>query len=150
MSIHYEHSVTVQSTPALAFAAIDDLPLTAQWLPPCVSLTKVGVGPNAPGDLLRYMYRQGGREQVMDGQILDRVPGQRLHCRYADRTFEVLVDLQVAPLPAGARITHRVTIIPATLVGRLMQPLIRLGLGKQTRDAATNLKRLLESTPGCT
>ena len=35
---------------------------------------------------------------------------------------------------------------PKTLFGRLLQPLIRLGLGKQTRDAATNLKTLLETS----
>ena len=28
-----------------------------------------------------------------------------------------------------------------------MWPLIRLGVGKQTRDAAANLRKLLEATP---
>jgi hypothetical protein len=28
-----------------------------QWLPPCVSLSKIGDGPNAPGDQLRYVFR---------------------------------------------------------------------------------------------
>jgi len=32
-------------------------------------------------------------------------------------------------------------------VGKLMAPLIHLGLRKQTNDAATNLKRLLEQKP---
>jgi hypothetical protein len=45
-------------------------------------------------------------------------------------------------------ITHIIEITPKTFLGRLMSPLIRLGLRKQTRDAATNLKTLLESDDG--
>jgi hypothetical protein len=78
MPICYQHSETVRTTPELAFTAIDDLPLTAKWLPPCVSLEKVGSGPNASGDKLRYVYRQGGKTAEMVGEIISRTPGERL------------------------------------------------------------------------
>lgn len=145
MGIRYEHAETIRTTPERAFAAIDNLPLTAKWLPPCVSLEKVGSGPNAVGDRLRYVFKQGGQQGEMAGEILDRTPGQRLHCKYFDNSFEVAVDLRVAPAPEGTLTTHIIEITPKTLMGKLMSPLIRLGLGKQTRDAAANLKRLLES-----
>lgn len=144
MSIRFEHVEVVRVPPDRAFSLIDDLPATAKWLPPCVSLAKIGDGPNAVGDRLRYVFRQGGRQAEMGGEILARVPGERLHCRYVDEAMEVSVDLRVAPAPEGARTTHVVEIAPRTLVGKLMTPLIRLGLRKQTRDAAANLKRLLE------
>jgi hypothetical protein len=147
MPIRYQHVETVAVSPERAFAAIDDLPLTAKWLPPCVSLSKVGHGPNAPGDKLRYVYRQGGRQGEMAGEILDRVPDQRLHCKYHDGSFDVSVDLRVAAAPGGSVTTHVIEIAPKTLMGKLMRPLIRLGLGKQTRDAAANLKKLLEAAP---
>lgn len=67
MPIHYEHAVSVGTTPERAFAVIDDPPLTAKWLPPRVSLAKVGDGPNAPGDKLRYVFRQGGRHSPFAG-----------------------------------------------------------------------------------
>jgi hypothetical protein len=146
MPIRYEHAETVRTTPERAFAAIDDLPLTSKWLPPCVSLEKVGAGPNAAGDKLLYVFKQGGRTGRMDGEILTRTPGERLHCRYFDATFEVSVDLRVAADPEGARTTHVIEITPKRFFMRLMSPLIRLGLGKQTRTAAANLKKLLEST----
>jgi hypothetical protein len=146
MPIRYQHTETIKASPSRAFAVIDDLPLTSKWLPPCVSLEKVGTGPNAPGDKLRYVYRQGGKQAEMAGEILARTPGERLHCRYGDRAFDVSVDLQVAAAPDGALTTHIIEITPKTWAGRLMSPLIRLGLGKQTRDAAANLKKLLEST----
>jgi hypothetical protein len=145
MPIRYQHIEIVATTPERAFALIDDLPSTANWLPPCVSLSKVGDGPNAPGDKLRYVFKQGGGQSEMDGEILDRVPGERLHCKYSDRSFDVSVDLRVGATAGGALTTHTIEISPKTLTGRLMSPLIRLGLGKQTRDAATNLKKLLET-----
>ncbi len=146
MPVRYEHVETIRTTPERAFALIDDLPRTAAWLPPCVSLAKVGDGPNAAGDALRYVFKQGGRQSEMAGVIVTRTPGERLVCRYTDKAFEVLVDLRIAPAAdGGATTTHVIEIAPRTLMGRLMQPLIRLGLGKQTRDAARNLKKLLEA-----
>ena len=103
MPIRYQHVVTVATTPERAFAVIDDLPLTAKWLPPCVSLAKVGDGSNAPGDKLRYVFKQGGRQCEMAGEILDREPDQRLHCKYSDNAFDVWVDLRVAAAPEGAQ-----------------------------------------------
>ena len=144
MAVRYEYAVDVGTSPEKAFAVIDDLPATATWLPPCISLAKVGPGPNAVGDTLRYVFQQGGRRSEMEGEILDRIPGQRLHCRYRDAAFDVTVDMRVAAVPGGTRTTHAIEIVPKTFVGRLLQPLIRLGLGKQTRDAAANLKHLLE------
>lgn len=144
MGIRHEHQEVIAAPPARVFALIDDLPQTARWLPPCVSLEKVGDGPNAPGDRLRYVFRQGSRQQEMTGEIVTRFPGERLHCRYRDQSFVVDVDLRVAPAREGTLTTHRIEITPQTLMGRVFAPLIRLGLRKQTRDAATNLKRLLE------
>jgi hypothetical protein len=145
MPIRYQYVETVATTPKRAFAVIDDLPATAKWLPPCVSLAKVGDGPNAPGDKLRYVFKQGGRQGQMEGEILDRVPGERLHCKYSDSSFDVWVDMRVAAATGGALTTHIIAISPKTLLGKLMWPLIRLGVGKQTRDAAANLKKLLET-----
>jgi hypothetical protein len=147
MPITCEHRERVRAEPSRAFDAIDDLPLTAQWLPPCVSLenTTHPGGPNAVGDALRYVFKQGGRTQEMAGRVTDRVAGRRLRCVYTDSVFEVTVDLRVDPDPDGTLMTHLIEIAPKTFMGRLFTPLIRLGLGKQTRTAAANLKRLLES-----
>ena len=145
-SIQYQLTESVRTTPERAFAVIDDLPRTAQWLPPCVSLGKVGSGPNEVGDKLKYVYKQGGTTGQMEGQVMNHTPNQRLHCKYFDSKFDVSVDMLVAAAPQGTQITHIIDITPKTFVAKLMSPLIRLGLGKQTRDAARNLKKLLEST----
>ena len=122
MPIRYEHAETVATTPERAFAVIDDLPLTAKWLPPCVSLTKLGDGPNAPGDKLHYVFKQGGRQSEMAGEILTRVPGERLHCKYADNSFEVSVDLRVVAAPGGTLTTH--TLIELNISLNLIKVII--------------------------
>lgn len=145
MPIRYSHREPVQATPGAAFALFDDLPRTAEWLPPCVSLGKVGDGPNAVGDRLRYVFRQGGRTSEMSGEIVAREPGRRLHCRYGDRMFDVSVDLGVESEGGGTVTTHTIELEPKTWIGRLMSPLIRPGLRKQTLEAAANFRRLLEA-----
>jgi hypothetical protein len=107
---------------------------------------KVSSGPNAPSDKLRYVYKQGGNTGEMAGEIVARTPGERLHCKYFDSMFDVSVDLRVNAASEGALTTHVIEITPKRFFAKLMSPLIRLGLGKQTRDAAANLKKLLEST----
>lgn len=146
MPIRYEHAERVRTSPDLAFAAIDDLSRTAEWLPPCVSLEKVGSGPNAPGNKLRYVYKQGGKQGEMAGEIVSRTPGERLHCKYFDSMFDVSVDLRVAADSDEALTTHVIEITPKRFLAKLMSPLIRLGMGKQTREAAANLKKLLETS----
>ena len=145
MAIRYEHAEWILVSPDRAFALIDDLSQAAKWLPPCVSLEKMGTGPNAVGDKLKYVFKQGRRIDEMQGEIIARVSGERLYCRYWDATFEVSVDLRVAPAAGGALTTHIVEITPKRLFFKLLSPLIGFGLKKQTLDAAANLKKLLES-----
>ena len=145
MAIRFEHEEFVRTSPQRAFALIDNLPQTSKWLPPCVSLEKIGSGPNAVGDTLKYVFKQGGRVQEMAGQIIERKQDERLVAQYDDKMFRVLVDLRVAPATSGAMTTHIIEITPKTFMGRFFTPLIRMGLKKQTRTAAANLKKLLES-----
>ncbi len=145
MPIRCEHFEIVKTTPERAFAMIDDLPRTAEWLPPCVSLNKVGEGPNTTGDTLEYVYRQGGKNGHMKGRIAERVPGEKLHCIYDDAMFSVSVDMRVAPDPAGTKMTHIIEMTPKKLIAKLFTPLVKMGIRKQTTDAAVNLKKLLEA-----
>lgn len=144
MPIRCEHVEIVKTSPERAFAMIDDLPRTAEWLPPCVSLNKVGEGPNASGDTLEYVYKQGGQTGRMKGTIAERIPGEKLHCIYEDSMFTVSVDMRVAPDPAGAKMTHIIEMTPRKLIAKLFTPLVKIGIRKQTTDAAVNLKKLLE------
>jgi len=145
MAIHYEYSVEVNSSPEQAFAVIDELARTPEWLCVCVSLEKLTQGPNKVGDKLKYTFKQGNRTGVMDGEITARTPGEKLTYRFDDKMFQVVIDFNISPTSAGAKMTHVITITPKTFVGKLMTPLIRLGVPKQTKDAMHALRAILDS-----
>ena len=145
MPINYEHSVLVNSTPEQAFAVIDDLARTPEWLCVCVSLEKLSSGPNNVGDRLKYTFKQGGRIGVMDGEITARIPGEKLTYKFDDKMFQVVIDFNILRTSVGAKMTHVITITPKTFIGKLMSPLIRLGVPKQTKDAMHALKAILDS-----
>lgn len=145
MPIRCRHAEMIPVAPGQVFALIDDLPATARWLPGCVSLENTSRGPNTPGDILRYVFTQGGRHSEMEGVIAAREPGKRLHCVYTDAAFIVSADMIVEPADGGTLLTNIIEITPRTFLGCLMWPVIRFCLGGQARQATANLRKALLS-----
>ena len=143
MSIPFDHTIDVPQDPAAVFAFLDDLSLTPQWLGPCVGLEKLSPGPNAVGDKLKYEHEQGGRRGVMDGEITARESGKRLAFRYWDSSFEVVIDFRMEPSGNGTRLTHLIDITPKSFMTKLMTPMIRGALPKQTTDAMEKVREML-------
>ena len=147
MAIHFEHAIDVPREPARAFAVLDDVAQTPKWLARCTGIEKVTPGPNAVGTKLRYAYRDGGRTGVMDGEITARAPNERLTCKYRDAMMDVTVDFRVTKTAEGARLVHAIDIAPRTFFAKLLSPLIRRQLPKQTVLAMESLRALLEAQP---
>lgn len=148
MAVHFVHEEPVNASVEKVFAVMDDLPATAQWLPPCISLENLDGSPNAVGHRLNYFYASGNGQKSMAGTITHRVPNERLCCRYGDSMFDVVVDLKLRKAGDTCICTHDIEIIPRNIFMKLMQPVIRMGLRKQTTAAATNLRRLVEQGAG--
>jgi hypothetical protein len=146
MAIRCEHSVDVSCSPAQAFALLDDLPRTPEWLATCIAIEKTAPGPNAVGDTLKYTFKQGGQTGVMDGEVRERVPDKKLACNYTDPTMKVRVEFNITSTSTGTSLTHIITITPRTFFGRLMSPLIRISLPRQTRKAMAAIKSILDSS----
>ncbi len=144
MSIHFEHTIDVVCPPEKAFALLDDVAQTPNWLARCTGIEKLTPGQNAVGAKLRYSYREGGRTGVMDGETTERKQNERLTFRYDDTMMGVTVDFRVAKAPQGTRLVHAIDITPKTFLGRLMSPLIRRMVPKQTITAMETLRALLE------
>jgi hypothetical protein len=145
MAIHFQHSVDVASDPQQAFAVLDDLTATPKWLERCTGIEKLKPGPNAVGDKLKYSYKEGGRSGVMDGEITARTPSEHLSFRYWDKMMDVMVDFRVSPAASGARLVHTIEITPRTFFAKLLSPMIRKQLPKQTTTAMEKLKSLLQA-----
>jgi len=144
MAIRFQHSVDVASDPKDAFAILDDLSATPKWLERCTGIEKLKPGSNAVGDKLKYSYKEGGRSGVMDGEITARSPNEHLSFHYWDKMMDVTVDFRVSQTASGARLVHTIEITPKTLFAKLISPMIRSQLPKQTTTAMERLRGLLE------
>jgi uncharacterized protein YndB with AHSA1/START domain len=145
MAIRFEHTVTIARPPARVFALLDDLSQTPRWLSRCTGIEKLDGGDNRVGMRLRYSYKEGGRSGTMDGEITTRTPDEHLTYQYRDRMMEVVVDFKMGAAEAGTELTHAFEITPKTFLAKLMSPLIRRQLPKQTLTAMATLKGLVES-----
>src|SRR5262249_35555048 len=118
---------------------------TPRWLARCTGIEKRTPGPNAVGMKLRYSYNDGGHAGVMDGEIATHTPNERLTYHYADKMMDVIVDFRMAPAGAGTKLTHAIDITPKTIMAKLVSPLIKMQLPKQTIAAMEKLRELLEA-----
>lgn len=147
MPIEFEHTIELPQSPDQVFAVLDDLSQTSKWLASCTGIEVLTPGPMAVGTKLRYSYKDGGRSGQMDGQIVERAPGQKLGYQYQDKMMHVGVHFTMAPAGAGTRLTHSIDITPKTFFAKLVSPFIRKQLPKQTIAAMDSLRTLL-AAPG--
>ena len=145
MAIHFEHSLRVPADPGKTFAMLDDVKRTPEWLSRCTSIEKVSAGPNAVGTKLKYSFKQGRRDGVMDGEIAARTPGEHIAFHYLDKMFDVTIDFRLSKADTGTQLTQAIDIAPRSLVGRLLSPLIRRVLPKQTVADLEKLRELLKN-----
>ena len=82
----------------------------------------------------------------MEGEIVGRIPGERIAFRYGDKMMEVAVDFHVTTAASGSRLTHTIDITPKTFLAKLFSPFIRRGLPRQTIEAMDHLRALLDES----
>lgn len=145
MAIAYRHAVDVARGPEAAFAVLDDVTRTPEWLAVCKEAAPLSPGPNAVGAPLRYTYEQGGRLGVMEGETTARVPNEHVAYRYQDPMMDVAVDFRLCATPSGSRLVHTIEITPKSFMAKLFSSVIRQRLPKQTIDALERLRALLEA-----
>lgn len=145
MAIAFEHSIQLPQSPHQVFAVLDDYKKVPLWLKRCEGVAKQGAGPNKVGDKLRYAYCEAGRHGLMDGIIVAQDEDSRLSYKYYDKMMQVFVEFRMEPLDEGTKLTHRIEIKPNSFIAKLMSPLIRMKLPKQTVSAMESLRQLLAS-----
>jgi len=147
MAIHFEHTIELPQPPGKVFATLDDVSQTPKWLARCTGIEVLTPGPVHVGTKLRYSYKDGGRSGTMDGQIVERMPGQKLVYDYEDKMMRAGIQFTTEPAGSGTRLTHTIDLTPRSLLTKLASPLIRKQLPKQTITAMESLRALLASRP---
>jgi carbon monoxide dehydrogenase subunit G len=143
MAIHFAHTIEVPQPPTRVFAVLDDFSQTPKWLARCTGIEALTPGPKAAGTKLRYGYKEGGRSGTMDGEIAARAENERLTMKYGDKMMDVSVDFHMVPNGAGTKLTHTIDITPRSFMTKLISPMIRSQLPKQTVTAMESLRDLL-------
>ncbi|MBW8881409.1 MAG: SRPBCC family protein [Asticcacaulis sp.] len=143
MTIAFEHSIDLPQSPHQVFLILDDYKKVPLWLKRCEGVAKQGAGANKVGDKLRYAYCEAGRHGVMDGVITAQDEDSRLAYKYYDKMMQVTVEFRMEPTDTGTRLTHRIEITPNSFMAKLMAPMIRMKLPKQTVGAMESLRSLL-------
>ena len=143
MPIVVEHGIDLNQPPHEVFAFLDDFKRVPTWLKRCEGVAKLGQGPNKAGDKLRYAYYEGGKHRIMDGVISTYEPNRQLSYRYYDKMMQAFIDFHLEPQGTGTRLIHRVELVPNSLLCKLLLPLFKAKLPKQTKEAMADLKAIL-------
>ena len=142
MPMQFSERIEVQRKPAECFAYVDDFANAPQWNELCLALQRDGSDVREGGGLV-YTYKQGNRSGVMQGQIVERDPPRRLLLEFGDRMFQIEVGFRFDAIPGGTRIEHTLEVEPRSWLTRLMTPLLRPAMRKQTAKQAAALKQAL-------
>lgn len=143
MAIQFEHTIEVTQKPEQVFAVLADITKTPLWLARCTGIEQQSGGPLQVGSKLKYSYKEPGQSGVMDGEVVTLQENSNLAFRYWDSMMEVSVRFAMKPSGRGTSLTHSIEITPKTLIAKMMSPLIRSRMPKQTITAMNALASLL-------
>jgi uncharacterized protein YndB with AHSA1/START domain len=143
--INSEEKVEIRRPPDEVFRFLDDEANAPRWNERCVELKRVSPGEKAVGTKLCYVYKEPGRQGEMDGEVVAYDKGRKLAMRFTDPTMAVHVAFELTPSAQGTEVLHSVGVEPRSFVTKLLAPLIRRGVKKQTAMEAQSLKRTLEA-----
>lgn len=145
MAIVFEHGIDLPQSPHQVFTLLDDYSKVPLWLKRCEGVAKQGTGPSKVGDRLRYAYCQNGKHGLMDGVIVALEPDKLLSYKYYDKMMMVNVDFRMSPTDSGTHLVHRIEIKPHSFLAKLMSPMWRMKLPKETITTMESLRKLLAS-----
>jgi hypothetical protein len=144
--IRAEATLDTRRTKAEVFALVDDFTRMPSWVGMCSSLEQTSPTPRRTGSTLRYTYRQGRREQVIEGSVTAYDPGRHLALAFADKVAAIAVGFELSTENGLTRLLHTIEIEPLCWPMKLLAPIIRAGTKRQIAKDTEKLRALLEAS----
>ncbi len=145
--VQHELTIDVARPPSHVYAFLADVAKMSIWLTRCVEVKRLSdATPTlAAGDRLVYTYRERSRTATLQGVVEAAEVDRHLDLRFTDRMMNIRVAFDLSPEGGGTRLRQITAIEPKTLLLKLIKPLIRRGVAKDTAEDIAKLKRALES-----
>ena len=101
--------------------------------------------PGLVGSKARLHFVQGGRRYVMEDELLEVEPERRYLSRVSGDMLEAEIETLLVPTASGTLVTVRWTGCGKKPLLRLLLPLMRRSLARQTLADLTKLRELAEA-----
>jgi uncharacterized protein YndB with AHSA1/START domain len=138
-----ERSFTVSTPRTQVWEYLSDFTSTEQWDPPTVSTTRVR-GAGDVGTVYRNVTRFAGHEIETDYTVVRHEPEHLLQLEGSASSMSTLDTITLDSGPdGGTTVTYRAEFHPHG-AGRLLEPLLPLGLKKLADDTAEKMQGCLE------
>lgn len=143
------HSIDIDAPPARVFAWLGDGERAKEWVPNLVENEDLVRTPDVVGSTFRHVYLERGRRMEMHGKIVGYEPPRRLALTLSG-PFELDVEYVLDDLGEGrTRLTQhsevRFKSRVISILGALMQPLMKRAASKQAAESFGKLRRLVEA-----
>ena len=137
-------SVLVEASPRAVWAVLTDLGSHPRWRPALREFRQVSDGPLRVGARIREVIEWRGREVELDDEVTALEPERRLGIRggWKAATFEL--DMLVEPRGTATSVTFDWTMEPSTLLMRVVTPLLRETMRRETRKELDGLRAFVD------
>ena len=138
-------SITIDRSPQEVASVLLDAEKAVLWTSDLKRFEIVSRPPGIVGSKARLHYEQGGREYIMEDELLEYEPDRRFLSRVTGDAIEAEVETILHPTDGGTRVQVRWSGSGKPLIVRLMLPFMRRSIKRQTDADLSKLKELIES-----
>jgi uncharacterized protein YndB with AHSA1/START domain len=142
--IEFRHEVLVEAPADEVFRACDSARDQTSWVGSLVAVELDTEAPWGAGARFRQIHEEGGVRQVLEGELLEHVPGERIVMRLEHPDFELETVIRFESLGALTRVDQATRLTLKSLALRLAAPMVRAAVDRRIGDDMARLKALVE------
>jgi hypothetical protein len=146
MKTTIQASIMIDRSPEVVAEVLLDAEKAVLWTSDLENFEVISRPPGLVGSKARLHYLQGDQRYVMEDELLHVEPNRRYLSKVTGDAIEAEVETVLTPIDKGTRVDVRWSGRGKQLFLRLLLPLMRGSITRQTLKDLEKLKVLVEST----
>ncbi|MFC2098552.1 SRPBCC family protein [Bacteroidota bacterium] len=138
-------SVLINTPPDIVNRAMQNPENHTFWMTGLEKFEPIKGGPEEVGSVARLFYLQKGQSYIMEDKLIACEPGKKYVSEVSGDTIVARVEINLYPSGDSTEISLRWSGKAKNLMLKLMLPLLRKKLIRQTKDELAVFKGLVES-----